>query len=314
MPCILLLGARYGARQASGRSATYEEWREAVRCQKPVLVFVEVAEGEREPEQAAFVNEVQEWEGGRFRQSFRSPDELRDGVTRALADMTTSGLADEREILERALACVPDRDRGSFRGGARFVLVVAGGPRQQVLRPAQLEDQQLASDLQQMAMFDADAPLDRAAATRPRVEGNRLHIVQEHDEVIVQEDGTVVVSRSVVSRPESRAGSIPSIVEEVVRERVASACRFAHTVYGRIDPIQRVTDVVPVAVVIDAHHLPWQTAAEARADGGSVSMPMGRGEGGHATLSPAMVRRAALAHDSVRIAEDLTVLLRRQHL
>jgi Domain of unknown function (DUF4062) len=37
---VLLLGARYGARQASGRSATHEEYLEArERC--PVLVFVQ---------------------------------------------------------------------------------------------------------------------------------------------------------------------------------------------------------------------------------------------------------------------------------
>lgn len=126
---LLLMGAHYGAIQPSGVSATHEEWREAVRTQRPVLVFVESV-ADREPAQQAFVDEVQGWEGGRFRDSFRSPDELRDKVTRALADLSRPGQADGNEVHDRALAALPREERGSFGGEARLVLAVAGGPRQ----------------------------------------------------------------------------------------------------------------------------------------------------------------------------------------
>ena len=74
---ILILGARDGAVQPSGVSATHEEWQEAVGFQRPVLVFVESV-AEREPAQQQLVDEVQDWAGGRFRESFRSAEELRD--------------------------------------------------------------------------------------------------------------------------------------------------------------------------------------------------------------------------------------------
>src|SRR4051812_3021879 len=65
---VLLLGRRYGMLQQSGLSATHEEFREA-RDRKEVIAFVEDV-ADREPEQTAFVNEVQDWQGGLFTQAF----------------------------------------------------------------------------------------------------------------------------------------------------------------------------------------------------------------------------------------------------
>src|SRR3546814_6259394 len=42
---VLVLGTRYGAKQASGLSATHEEYREA-RGRKPILTFVQAGEAE----------------------------------------------------------------------------------------------------------------------------------------------------------------------------------------------------------------------------------------------------------------------------
>jgi len=79
---VLILGERYGQPQASGLSATHEEYREA-KGSKPVLAFVQ--EGvSPEPEQSAFIQEVQEWEGGFFRVSFSDPENLRTLITQAL--------------------------------------------------------------------------------------------------------------------------------------------------------------------------------------------------------------------------------------
>ena len=59
---VLLMGARYGDVQQSGRSATHEEWVHARSIRKKVLVFVEKVKY-REPEQQAFVERVR---GGRM--------------------------------------------------------------------------------------------------------------------------------------------------------------------------------------------------------------------------------------------------------
>src|SRR5712671_6879826 len=76
---ILILGAGYGTKQASGLSATHEEYREA-RDRCPIIAFVE--EGvTRDAEQAAFVREVQSWETGLYRDGFSGPDQLRRLIT-----------------------------------------------------------------------------------------------------------------------------------------------------------------------------------------------------------------------------------------
>ena len=106
--------------------------------------------------------------------------------------------------------------------------------------------------------------------------------------------------------------TIPSIVEEELRDRLAAECRFVLAVLDRIDPAHRLTDVVPVAALIDAQHRAWRTAADAAANPGSAAMSIATGEGQPVMLSPAMMRRAALFHDADRVAEDLVVLLRRQ--
>jgi hypothetical protein len=81
---VLILGESYGAEQPSGLSATHEEYRDA-KGRKPVIAFVQ--EGvTREPRQAAFVDEVQAWEGGLFRGGFKDARDLQMGVTRALHD------------------------------------------------------------------------------------------------------------------------------------------------------------------------------------------------------------------------------------
>ena len=310
---VLVLGSAYGPIQDSGLSATHEEWREAVESQKPTLVFVEAVD-DRDRHQHAFVEEVQDWSAGRFRESFSSSEDLRDKVTRALSDFRTPGLADETEVAQRALAALPESSRGTFGGGAKLDIAVAGGPRQQVLRPAEIEDTALINDLQRDAMFSANAPLDSQSATKPGLNVDRLRITQDAAEVVVHADGTVLISRAAMpSNDVSRTVVIPSIVEEELRERIARALRFALEVLDRIDPSHRITDVVAAAALRDAGHTPWRTRAEVAASPGSANMPMGSRDNGPVTVSPPMVRRAALVHEADRIAEDLAVLLRRQH-
>ena len=310
---VLVLGHRYGAVQQGGLSATHEEWQEAKRTQKPVLVFVEDVPN-RERAQDGFVNDVQDWAAGRLRESFRSPDELRDKVTRALADLAATGLADDQEMSERALAALPERRQNMLGSGPKLVVAIAAGPRQQVLRPAEIEDSRLIDDLQREAMFGPEATLSRSAATDRRLEGNRLRIVQDNAEVTVDEDGTVTITRPAFTTADRRETTmIPSVIEEDLRDAGAGALRFAFVVFERIDPMHRLTDAVPAAALYNAGHTPWRTRAEAAANQNSATMSSGRGEPGPVTRSPAAVRRAALARDAERIAEDLVVLLRRQH-
>ena len=82
---VLLVGSRYGACQASGKSATHEEWDHARSRNKPVLVFFEDV-ADPEPRQAAFRKELRSWEHGRFGVSYSTPIRLLSRVSRSLRE------------------------------------------------------------------------------------------------------------------------------------------------------------------------------------------------------------------------------------
>jgi len=169
---VLPMGEHYGVPQASGLSATREEYREA-RERKPVLVFVQ-AGVTREPAQQEFLDEVQAWATGHFRASFNSPETLKTAVLRAMHDhelATSAGGVDEADLVERATALLP-RPHGI--GTAQLVLAVAGGPHQQVLRPPELEDPGLARDVQRDALFGDHPVLEPSEATAVGIQGNAL--------------------------------------------------------------------------------------------------------------------------------------------
>ena len=119
---ILILGGDYGAVQpVSGISATHEEYREA-KDRRPVLAFVQ--EGmERDARQTAFVQEVQDWQSGLFRQGFRTPDALRDAITRDIHRYELANAAapvDAIEMLARATALIPREQRNMIQAGGPF--------------------------------------------------------------------------------------------------------------------------------------------------------------------------------------------------
>lgn len=309
---VLLIGPAYGAPQSSGLSATHEEYREA-RERKPVLVFVE-SDVEREPAQEQFLHEVQGWATGHFRAAYSSVDELKKAVTRDLHEhelATSAGSVDENELLARAKALLPTQHAGV--GHAALSVAVAGGPTQQVIRPAELEDSTLARDLQQEALFGSDPVLDLSEGTQVHVQGHQLLLEQRSASVAVDESGGVVISQLASRQRRDHGAVLPSLIEEDVTDAVLRAVRFVGAVLERIDPVHRLTDVVVAAQIQNAEYLPWRTRAEQHENPNTATMSIAGGRGNSmVVLSPARRNRQALTHDAERIATDLTALLRRE--
>lgn len=309
---VLLIGPAYGTPQSSGLSATHEEYREA-RERKPVLVFVESGV-EREPAQDEFLHEVQAWATGHFRAAYSSADELKRAVTRGLHEhelATSAGSVDENELIAGAKALLPTQHASV--GHAALSVAVAGGPTQQVIRPAELEDSTLARDLQQEALFGPHPILDISEGIQVDVRGHQLLLEQPSASVGIDESGGVVISQPASRQRRDRGAVVPSLIEEDVTDAVLRAVRFIGAVLERIDPVHRLTDVVVVAQVQNAEYLPWRSRAEQQENPNSATMPIGGGRGNSMVmLSPARRNRQALTHDAERIATDLTALLRRE--
>ncbi|WP_415643809.1 DUF4062 domain-containing protein [Sphingomonas antarctica] len=308
---VLVLGEDYGAVQpVSGLSATHEEYREA-RNTKPIFAFVQEGTSPG-PEQAAFIAEVQAWQGGLFRGGFRDADDLQAAVIRALHDYTltsATGPVDEQEIIARAVALLPQESRNTVEGP--FIdIAVAGGPRQQLLRPVQMEAPDLADRLLQEALFGADRFFDRAAGTDSGLDGPDLVIAQQRGPSFrLGEDGSMTV-RLLATEPRNRdVFGLPAIIEETVQQRIATALGFAAAQLEQIDRTERITHVAIAVRIAGSDYLGWRTRAEHAASPNSMTMGMGGDQRGPVT---AFRRRASLRLDRTSLVEDLVVPLRRQ--
>ena len=312
---VLILAERYGVKQASGISATHEEFR-AAKDTRPVFAFVRsAAQGAREPEQDGFVREVQGWVDGLFTGSFTDPASLREAVTGALHRWEMSkarASVDPEEMLGRAKTLLPRQERG-YSGQGLFVSVaVAGGPRQSIIRPARLEDPELAERLEQMALFGPTKIFVRQRGTKHRLKGDVLVVHQDEGASFsVDELGGVRVS---LRLEHAVRGTPEALIEEDVSAAITSGLRFASAVLDTVDPTKALSQVVPAVTVTGASYHPWIRRVEAeRRTGGMSSMRMSQDGPAPAHLQPPERSRAALTQELDGMVEDLVVLLRRAY-
>jgi hypothetical protein len=304
---VLLLGDRYGEPQQSGLSATHEEYREA-REGGVVLPFLR--EGiEPEPSQKELIDEVRGWSGGLMAGSFSSAEELKEHVIRALRDVELtrqSGRIDEDEMLERARRLLSEPQRPPH---AVLTLAVAAGPKQPVLRPAQIEAEPLRIELQQAAMFGPFPVLDKGQATSSRIEEATLVLQQPEASVSVTQLGSLRITQR--AEDDDREG-LPVLIEEVIQGKLSRALSFAGSVLDSIDPSRRLTHVAPMVGLLGGGYLGWRTQAEHARSPQTVQYSRAAGEEVIERLQPGSRPRAALLHQAAELAEDFTTVLRRR--
>jgi hypothetical protein len=311
---VLILGPRYGAKQASGISATHEEYREArERC--PVLVFVQ-DDMEPEPEQEIFIHEVQGWISGLLRVGFAGPADLQTKATQALHRMelaTATAPFDAGEVLARAMASFPiDRGRHQY-GGAVLLVAVAGGPSQAVLRPSRIEDPNLAEELEREALFGSARVFARGKGTSNSVIDGKLVLEQDGRSscsLSLDAQGGVLICQP-VENEQGRSHGMSVILVETVQERLAAALRYSAWLMDFLDPTQRLSHIVVAAQIVGGFAM--RTRREHNASPNSVQISgFGQDERPPVHLTPPHMSRPALAHQADQIVEDLATLLRRQ--
>lgn len=313
---VLVLGDSYGAVQpGSGLSATHEEYREA-RQTKPVLAFVQQGVTP-DPQQAAFIAEVQGWEGGLFRGGFDDSADLQAGVIRALHDnavATVVGAVDPQDLARRATGLIPPESRNMV-SAASLDVAIAAGPTQRILRPVEIEAPALADSMLQTALFGQNQIFDRALGNEVGLAGGALTITQERGGSLkLDEQGSLLVQLPLDGTERRRGGmdmgGMMVLLEEVIQAKLSTAIGYAAAAIEHIDPTQRITDVAIAARISGAEYRAWRTQAQHAASPGSVTI----GHAGNRERVPVVTvqRRAALRLDRTRLVEDLLVPLRRQ--
>lgn len=311
---VLILGARYGYVQgSSGVSPTHEEYLEA-RARKPILIFVQ-EDVEREEEQSKFIDEVSAWDAGHFRASFRTADQLRDLVTRGIHDYqlaNAAGPLDKGALSAAALALLPTFHKNS-QGSPALWVSIAAGPNQRILRPAELEASTLIEALQQQALFVQPKLFSSSKGIETRIVGAALVLEQVRGNMIQLDENGSFLLRLCMDQKDTRGGNgfgAFAVIEENVLRELSSALAFGAWLLDKVDPTQRVTHVALAAAIEASDYMGWRTQAEQDASPNSGAMRMGGGQ--HRPIASTDRARAALRFQSVELAEDLLVPLRRQ--
>ncbi|MES3021071.1 MAG: DUF4062 domain-containing protein [Pseudomonadota bacterium] len=312
---VLILGSRYGIVQgASGVSPTHEEYLEA-RESKPILMFVQ--EGvERDEQQAKFISEVGAWQTGHFRAGFKTADELRDLVTRAIHDYqlaNAAGPLDTAAMLAAALALLPTARQNRQNPSPALHVGIICGPIQQLLRPAELESPKLADAIHQQALFVEPKLFSKSKGVDSSINDSALNLEQEGGARIqLGENGSLSLRLPLVKTENSRGNGFgfSAIIQEDVLRELATSLAFSAWVLDEIDPTQRITHVAIAASIEASDYMGWRTQAEQDASPNSGSMRMGNAQ--QPPISSTDFPRAALRFDAAKLAEDLMVRLRRQ--
>ncbi|MCG7357650.1 DUF4062 domain-containing protein [Roseomonas mucosa] len=312
---VLVLGARYGAVQPSGLSATHEEYREArERC--PVLAFVE--DGiTPEPKQDEFIREVQAWDSGLIRAGFSDAVQLERKIIHGLHRFSVASASapfDASELAQRTLTLFPEQ-RGAYQsGGAVLSAAIAGGPAQAILRPSQIEDAALSEMIEREALYGAVRLFQRGEGTTSKIEEGALILGQDGQRgrggrsIQLDPQGSLLIRLPVES--EGRGFSV--VLIETLHDQLAAALRFAASTLDKIDPAQRLSHVAVAAQLTGGMAI--RTRREHEASPNSIQMSGGFGRDDHKPvhLSPPHMARAALSQQAGQIIEDLVTLILRQ--
>jgi len=307
---ILIIGERYGVRQRSGLSATHEEFNEA-RDRRPILAFLQ--EGvTHDADQAAFVKEVGAWETGPFRESFTTPEELMSRITKRLHQWevaTAAGPVDEGEMLKRAFDLLPSDDRSNR--GISIALAMAGGPRQALLRPAQIENPNFKRDIQKAALFGSAPIFSPEDKTIASVRNHAL--VLSHGDNLgtfsIDGEGGLFFKLPLPNRS-GLSGMV--VIEEDAADIVKRALAFGVEIWESIDPTHRISHAALVCALMSGNYSVWRTRAAQAASPDSYQMNVGNEGPKPIHLNPAVRARSAISYQRDEIAEDLITLLKRQ--
>ena len=157
-------------------------------------------------------------------------------------------------------------------------------------------------------MFGDPSIFTTAQGSHTALHSGKLVLQQEDRFLSLDGQGDVVVK---LPLGDERRG-LPVIIEEEVKQQLAAGAGFTAQVIDRIDPTQRLSQVVLAVQILGGDYLGWRTRRENEANQRSISIGSGQGDRPPVHLVPAHRGRAALKYELHLLIDNLAVLLRRQ--
>lgn len=264
---LLLLGERYGE---SRPSPTEEEYEEAVRRSKPILVLVR--EGELEPEQEEFLARVRgSWGEGALSATFSGPEDVTAAVAAALGRHQAGIVNDAPAATARAAELARGQETHGSSSGVAARLSLVPLRETTLLDPEALEEPDLGDAL--AAALRESGVVSQRTGLDPQISGAGVHLrgieatAWVTPEAMIDTGGAITVLGPVADEEAPMGFSLvdPDRLEQFVR----NAGRFAQLAWDRIDRHGEVTQVAVAAAIPEASYKGF-----GRARGNSMSMSM----------------------------------------
>ena len=265
---LLLLGARYGETGAGVTSPTEDEYGEAARLGKPILVLVQ--ETELEPRQREFLERIRgNWGEGVFYGTFADAGDVGAKVAEALARQRAGINEDGPAAQEAAIALATASDHSAW-GDPASVRIAFVPLRQTVLLDAMaLDDEVLADDLIAALRNGGAIPQSVGISAEVSADGVRLGpgAQQRGPEARVHADGGISITASVAAE-----GMLGGMQIDPIRlgSFLVEAGRSAQFIWDRIDARSEVGRVAVTVAILDAQHLAYGVSTGSVSMGGSV--------------------------------------------
>jgi Domain of unknown function (DUF4062) len=302
---LLLLGPRYGEEGPGGTSPTEDEFREAARLHKPILVLV--AEGDLDARQGRFLEEIKGgWGEGVLYGHFAGAADVGTAVAAALARHQTQIVEDAPGASSRALELAGGDARGGSGGGVAGRVVFVPLRRTTLLDALALEDLRLGEDL--AAALRSSGVVSQAVGIDAHVGGSGIALVGTSPEdwvtpeAHVAPDGAISVLGPVLARTSPTALSYidPDRVQALIRGAGAAA----QAIYARIDRRDEVGQLALAASISGASYTAYGAPS-----GNLTSIGMGIPALVVAPEPPEIAPRAGLAEEL--LARRVEAALRR---
>lgn len=282
---VLILGERYGFIGPSGVAVSEEEYNEARRCHKRIMVFLEDVPN-REPEQQAFVERVQGYVDGHWRKTFRGRDELTRLVREAVEEADLMAAPDQEAHARTRVDAALNRRPPETQGIAWLTTIWATLRDEEVVDPLDLGDGAFRKRVQRFAhdcepsLFAYEQPKTPAVSTSALtiVQGDPVNWREARDlaTVDIHTDGTLSVAQNVTGT-EARGGATDGVFDmyflasTVVRARLERAWAFAKAWWEDRDPYLRHE---PLLFNLALHQVGSRRFAEApRSSSGGITIP-----------------------------------------
>lgn len=268
---LLLLGERYGAPGSGGKSPTEEEYEEATRKGRPILVLVQ--DCKREAEQDGFLERIRgSWDSGVLYDRFTDASDVAVAVAGALARHQSSAVENPDRAGEQANLLVRGMENHGYMSSGVSARVATVPLREALLLdPIALEDDGLAEEL--MARVRAAGLVAQSEAIMPTISSEGVALTAKADsgfsatEIAIGTDGAICVSASVQGSG-NFGGSL--VDPERLHDVLAAAARFARATWELIDKQEEVGRVAVAAAIPEA-----QNTCFGSVSGSSISMGHG---------------------------------------